>query len=96
MHTEKEALTKRCCVTQCGSPAPEFSPAMIQARRGNVPHMCIGSACMGWRWADLLVNGPDSYQSEPGPKGYCGRAGYDIPDDIVERTRKQMRRLVET
>jgi hypothetical protein len=30
---------------------------------------------MGWRWTEYLYDGPDSYRSEPGPKGYCGLAG---------------------
>ena len=36
---------------------------------------CIGSECMAWRWTEPLTDGPDSYQSEPKPTGYCGRAG---------------------
>ncbi len=55
-----------------------------QAKRHNCPLVardinestrCIGSACMAWRWTEHLFDGPDSYVSEPGPKGYCGLAG---------------------
>jgi len=75
MYTEKEAYLNRCCVHQCGVPGSEYSQAKIQSLRGNVPHFCIGSDCMGWRWSEPVFAGPDSYRSEPGPKGYCGRAG---------------------
>ena len=75
MYTEKEALMKQCCVTGCGIPDQSYSPAKLQSLRGNVPHFCIGSACMGWRWMEHMFDGKDSYQSEPGPKGYCGAAG---------------------
>jgi len=75
MYTEKEAQTRQCCVTGCGIPDPQYSPAKIQSMRGMVPHFCVGAACMGWRWSEPIFNGPDSYQSDPGPKGYCGRAG---------------------
>lgn len=36
---------------------------------------CMASACMAWRFTEQLTDGPDSYQSEPGPTGYCGLAG---------------------
>lgn len=36
---------------------------------------CVGSACMLWRWAEPLTDGPDSYLAEPGPLGFCGLAG---------------------
>lgn len=51
--------------------------------RGRVPegtdavenwrHPCIGSACMGWRWAIA----PDQAKRQGGkePQGYCGHAG---------------------
>jgi len=78
--TQKEAENMRCCVFGCGSPDPKFSPAKIQSLRGNVPHFCIGSACMAWRWSEWVdVNQPDSYMSEPPAKGYCGRAGLEFP-----------------
>ncbi len=75
MHTEKEAQYKRCCVTGCGDFDPAMSPANVKSRRNVLPRYCIGSECMGWRWSEALVDGPDSYQAHPGPKGYCGRAG---------------------
>ena len=40
--------------------------------------LCMGSKCMAWRWCETMVNGPDSYISEPGPKGYCGLAGLPL------------------
>jgi len=75
MYTEKEAGGRRCCVTGCGVPDPTFSSAKIQSLRGNVPHYCIGSQCLGWRWSVFVFDGLDSYRSDPPPKGYCGRAG---------------------
>jgi len=33
---------------------------------------------MGWRWTSEMFDGADSYRAEPGPKGYCGRAGLPL------------------
>ena len=35
---------------------------------------CIGSKCMWWQWTKPMINGLDSYVSEPGPTGFCGAA----------------------
>lgn len=78
LYTEEEAGGRRCCVPTCGIPDPTYSQAKIASLRGNVPHYCIGSHCMGWRWSEMLFDGKDSYQSKPGPKGYCGRAGLHV------------------
>ncbi len=75
MITEKEAPRTRCCVTGCGDADPAMSSAMLRSMRFQVDRFCVGSKCMGWRWCEPLIDGPDSYQSEPGPKGYCGVAG---------------------
>jgi hypothetical protein len=44
------------------------------------PTNCLGSDCMAWRWTQPMFDGPDSYISEPGPKGYCGLAG--LPPEL--------------
>ena len=61
---EREAKNKRC---------PRPAPFVLD--NGG---WCIGSNCMAWRWCETMVNGPDSYISEPGPKGYCGLAGLPL------------------
>ena len=65
MHTEKQAGRIIC-------------HRRIDANRPIQDQQCVGSMCMAWRFAEILVDGPDSYQSEPGPKGYCGLAGLPL------------------
>jgi hypothetical protein len=64
--TQAEAHQTHCCVEGCGSIEDD-------GRR-----YCETTMCMGWRWCEVLVKGPDSYISEPGPKGYCGLAGLPL------------------
>ncbi len=33
---------------------------------------CIASGCMLWQWDEPLLEGPDSYISDPPPTGHCG------------------------
>jgi len=33
---------------------------------------CKGSRCMLWQFDEQMIDGPDSYVSEPGPTGHCG------------------------
>ncbi len=61
--TEDEAKTKTCCGPKVltaslllGKTDQSLKPAML----------CLGSACMGWRWV-VTLEGPDH--------GYCGLAG---------------------
>lgn len=94
--TEEEAKTKRCqesfnaCfgVSPQGQMYPASSPfghgysggtyAMVTA-----PSMCIGSACMAWRWHQQeFISGmlqaiemQDHGGAPPQPLGYCGKAG---------------------
>ncbi len=68
--TDELARTKQCCVTGCGKTDPIHDSTGIR--------YCIGSQCMGWRWTEIMIDGRDSYISEPGPKGYCGRAGLPL------------------
>lgn len=63
--TEKEARGIVCC-------GPENCGVFLEIDEVRV---CCGSQCMAWRWSETMVKGPDSYISEPGPKGYCGLAG---------------------
>ena len=60
--TEKEA-NKRVCPLVSSS---------------GQPYVCEASNCMAWRWEIEMYAGPDSYMSEPGPKGYCGLAGKPV------------------
>ena len=64
MNTEKQARTKWCPLT-----------VITESNPGN---HCIGSDCMLWRWEVALFDGPDSYVSEPGPRGFCGLAGKPV------------------
>lgn len=65
--TEKDAGKLRCCGPEgCGTVEDDGK------------RYCIGSGCMAWNWTEKMVNGPDSYISEPGPKGYCGLAGLPL------------------
>ena len=67
LKTELEASVQGCCgPTTCG-------------RRDSAgDRVCVSSACMAWRWAERMIDGPDSYVSEPAPKGYCGLAGLPL------------------
>ena len=49
---------------------PQYSPDLARD--------CTGSDCMAWRWGQALIEGPDSYMSDPAPKGYCGLAGKPV------------------
>ena len=37
------------------------------------PSHCIGSACMAWRWRQII--GDDGFTPADTDKGYCGKAG---------------------
>jgi hypothetical protein len=79
--TEEEAKSKRCqesfgdtVVSPMGYSTVGLSPfqhsvSYSGGAAGSVvqssPSMCIGSACMAWRWADSAI----------GITGYCGKAG---------------------
>lgn len=79
--TEEEAKTKRCQesfgdsnVSPYGhmyaGAAPPYSPQVAAVAISTSPSMCIGSACMAWRWKnDPLADYPID------TKGYCGKAG---------------------
>ncbi len=67
-HTERQVEMVRCCGPEgCGEPDSN-----------NNDRYCIGAGCMAWRWTEAMFDGPDSYQAEPGPTGYCGLAGKPI------------------
>ena len=53
----------------------EARQAVCPYRFGRNQPYCLASLCMAWRWNEPMINGPDSYVSEPGPTGYCGLAG---------------------
>jgi hypothetical protein len=69
--TEKQASKKWCPMYRLSAGSPDTS-------RDNRTGTCIGSSCMAWRWTEPLVDGPNSYQSEPKPEGYCGLAGRPV------------------
>ena len=94
--SEEEAKTKRCCGPEgCGEREgrPEHKHALrlsaIEVEAATValmPRMCIGSACMAWRWAQKP--NPDFQPMSAWPtlphanlyledreRGYCGYAG---------------------
>ncbi len=75
--TEKEASKRWCPFSRRAANEPR--DVTYNRSRGNViiPRNChcIGSECIAWRWTEPLIDGPDSYQSEPKPTGYCGLAG---------------------
>jgi len=76
MYTEKEALDKACCVTDCGVRVTlDLDEHTLKAR---TVRLCTGSKCMGWRFAEALFDGPDSFQADPPPLGYCGRSGQPV------------------
>jgi len=66
--TEKEARKKLCC-------GPKNCGIYLEIDEARV---CCGSQCMAWQWCEVMTDGPDSYISEPGPKGYCGLAGLPL------------------
>lgn len=90
--TEREAATKRCqeSYAACNgvsagatcNPVPITSlntESVAYTANYTGPLMCIGSACMAWRWhyhvARHLEKGIHD-NSEGGPAtGYCGKAG---------------------
>jgi hypothetical protein len=95
--TEEEAKTKRCqesfpaaegLTTGGYTESVPFPPNVVSYNaagsyaRQTAPSMCIGSACMAWRW--------DRYYDDDGeerivtgqgqkPCGYCGKAGSTEP-----------------
>ncbi len=59
--TEEEAKTKLC---------PEaIGPGDINWAMVPTGRMCIGSACMAWRWHEFELD-PNT-----GLQGFCGKAG---------------------
>ncbi|MCA1458059.1 hypothetical protein I6F35_33540 [Bradyrhizobium sp. BRP22] len=86
--TEEEARSKRCqesfgdgsvsagAAQAMGVPVNPFSHGFSPASMVHAsPHNCIGSACMAWRWMQVLAsNGMDVVQDSRG-RGYCGKAG---------------------
>ena len=77
--TEEEAKTKWCPHTrQCGAVAYNRNSV------GKPSGMCVGSACMSWRWdryavktRDLGGMSIDTGEIETSTtRGYCGLAGH--------------------
>lgn len=89
--TEEEAKTKWCPETRIhevrGAGVYVNKPITDENPHGHANAasvLCIGSACMAWRWADE-VGGEPAYRRTPVkdapghfdnvPLGYCGKAG---------------------
>lgn len=52
------------------------APSQLTTCNAPVPHNCIASACMAWRWRDLdTVTRGQAYAAGEDVKGYCGKAG---------------------
>lgn len=82
--TEEEAKARRCCVAGCGAARQQDVDALVQARGLHadpvalapmLPHYCIASACMGWRWTHSAPFRGDPPESFANYEGHCGRAG---------------------
>ena len=81
--TEDEAKTKACCGGPgCGKWVPQTKEQM----QHGIPsqRLCIGSACMAWRWTDDWEYKQDSFKRVDTSKkkatksktdGRCGLAG---------------------
>jgi hypothetical protein len=86
--TEDEAKTRWCPFARtldwtvaCGGDEPELLAAAVnRGPHGPQPEaLCIGSACMAWRWAleyyrDPGATDPTKYRPSAAD-GYCGLAG---------------------
>lgn len=44
---------------------------------GKQETLCMGNACMWWQYDEPMFDGPDSYVSEPGPTGHCGKGNQE-------------------
>lgn len=92
MTTEEEAKTKRCQESFGDTVVSPQGHSFAAAQPGvnfmsgagfavaSSPSMCIGSACMAWRWSQLTwwsdpVTGQDIKNDPNRPFGYCGKAG---------------------
>ena len=68
--TEDEAKTKWCPEARLAAPVDSIATGTSGNRYGQEFKdwsMCIGSACMAWRWVK------DTYKNTE--HGYCGKAG---------------------
>lgn len=87
--TESEAKTKRCqesfAAAQVISPEGHSYAAAAPFSHGytgggsyaltSAPAMCVGSACMAWRWGEWEEKGEYGTPRGKPTKGYCGKAG---------------------
>jgi hypothetical protein len=84
--TEEEAKTKWCPFVRAGSALGGYLSNRIEGN-GVPSTLCIGSACMAWRWGAMYTFGtewnPNTGQPQAFPEsmkvstteGYCGLAG---------------------
>lgn len=83
--TEEEAKSLRCCgpegcgfivAAMTGGDVPLLGAdgrdtgKLAYVREGQGVRMCVGAACMAWRWARNLIPPEDGKD-----RGYCGYAG---------------------
>ena len=76
--TEDEAKTKWCPHIRYTPPTQESGWSWNSNDPCGQP-MCIGSACMAWRWveppSDWLAHATVEQREAYRPHGYCGLAG---------------------
>ena len=87
--TEEEAKTKRCCGPEgCGKANSDdmnkisalcvemrpLPPEAVAWALKQADQMCIGSACMEWRWFGVVSTMLVDVNLPPPKHGYCGYA----------------------
>ncbi len=74
--TEEEAKKTKRCQESFGPPATPMQMSYtvgVGIAAHTAPLMCLGSACMAWRWVQII--GGDGFTPMDTDKGYCGKAG---------------------
>ena len=72
--TEEEAKTKRCCGPEgCGNVRVSADLDGVYRPVANT-QLCIGSACMAWRWFGVVSTMLVDVNLPPPKHGYCGYA----------------------
>ena len=74
--TEDEAKTKWCPFTRAMAASVSTSPNRLLDGAPHRGSMCIGSACMAWRWHQPTYSGRygETPTGEAPTEGHCGLA----------------------